>query len=188
MFKCVFCDREFTRKEGASLHAKHCKNNPDRCKRKGGFMLGTATGRASTPEKEKLRIDRVSEKAKLNNGGYRQGSGRGKKGWYNGFFCDSSYELAFVIYCLEHNKNIVRNISRRKYIWEGKERNYIPDFIVDNELVEIKGYKTAQWEAKLKFNPDVIVFYEKDLAHVFEYVKQKYSKDFTTLYEQKLGV
>ena len=186
MFKCVFCDREFTRKEGASLHSKHCKNNLNRCKRIGGFTVGTATGRASTPEKEALRISRVTEKAKLNNGGYRQGSGRGKKGWYKGFFCDSSYELAFVIYCLEHDKNITRNLSRRKYIWEGKERNYIPDFVVEDELIEIKGYKTKQWEAKLKFNPDVIVYYEKDLVHVFEYVKRKYGKDFTTLYEQNI--
>ena len=110
-----------------------------------------------------MRISRISEKAKLNNGGYRQGSGRGKKGWYKGFFCDSSYELAFVIYCLEHNKTITRNLIRRKYIWEGRERNYIPDFFVDNEFIEIKGYKTKQWEAKLKCNPDVIVYYEKGL-------------------------
>ena len=163
MFKCNFCSKEFSRKEGASHHTKYCRDNTNRVRRTGGFKVGTSTGKASTPEKEKLRISRISEKAKLNNGGYRQGSGRGKKGWYKGFFCDSSYELAFVIYCLEHNKTITRNLIRRKYIWEGRERNYIPDFFVDNEFIEIKGYKTKQWEAKLKCNPDVIVYYEKGL-------------------------
>lgn len=29
-------------------------------------------------------------------GGYKPGSGRGKKGWYKGFFCDSSWDMAVI--------------------------------------------------------------------------------------------
>ena len=35
-------------------------------------------------------------------GGKRHGSGRGKKGWYKGYYCDSTWELAWVIYQLDH--------------------------------------------------------------------------------------
>ena len=51
-------------------------------------------------------------------GGYVQGSGRGKKGWYKGFFCDSSWELAYVVYCLDHKINITRNTKKTKYVWD----------------------------------------------------------------------
>jgi len=37
--------------------------------------------------------------------------------------------------------------------------------------------------AKLAANPDVNVLYEKDLVTVLEYVKDKYGKDFISLYE-----
>lgn len=116
-------------------------------------------------------------------GGYIVGSGRGKKGWYRNFFCDSSWELAYVIYCLDHFIEIKRNTEKRQYIWNGKIKNYIPDFIVNNQLIEIKGYKTEQWFAKRNANPDVIVLYEKDLKPILEYVNKKYGKDYIKLYE-----
>ena len=142
-----------------------------------------STGIGSTLEKEIERKRKISDQAKLKNGGYRQGSGRGKKGWYKGFFCDSSYELAYLIYCLDHNINIKRNTEKRKYEYQGTIKNYIPDFIVQGEFVEIKGYKSDQWEAKLKSNPDIIILYGKDLKEVFEYVNKVYGKDFIRLYE-----
>lgn len=41
--------------------------------------------------------------------GPKRGGGRGKSGWYKGFWCDSSWELAFLIYHLEHEIPISRN-------------------------------------------------------------------------------
>lgn len=143
-----------------------------------------SSGIGATPEIENTRKRKLSIVAKQRNlGGYVKGSGRGKKGWYKGFFCDSSWELAYVIYCLDHNIEIQRNTEKREYIWNNRHRNYIPDFIVGNQLVEIKGYSSPQWEAKIKYNQDVIVLYEKDLKHVFDYIIQKYGKDYTKLYE-----
>jgi hypothetical protein len=51
-------------------------------------------GIASTPEKEELRKQKISESMKKNklSGGIRIGSGRGKKGWYKGH-CSQSKEL-----------------------------------------------------------------------------------------------
>ena len=73
-------------------------------------------------------------------------------------------------------------IMRRKYFWNGKDRNYVPDFIVDGIITEIKGYKTEQWMAKLKDNPDVRVLYGEDLQPILQYVIMMYGKDFTKLY------
>ena len=173
-------------KKGSTPWNKGLVDDP-RCKHselsKQKMRENSGGGIASTPELEKLRKEKISQSAKNNNGGYRQGSGRGKKGWYRGFFCDSSWELAYVIYCLDHQIDIKRNTEKRKYIWEGKIKNYIPDFIVNKVLVEIKGYKSLQWEAKQLANPDVHTLYEKDLKDVFSYVKSVYGKDFIKLYE-----
>lgn len=100
-------------------------------------------------------------------GGKRHGSGRGKKGWYKGIFCDSSWELAFVIYYLDYNMHIERCTENRKYIWKGEEHIYIPDFITDDGIVEIKGYNTDQWQAKTLQNPDVRVLYKKRYTEVY---------------------
>jgi hypothetical protein len=116
-------------------------------------------------------------------GGYREGAGIGISGWYRGFYCDSSWELAYVIYCLDNNISIVRNTKPRTYLWKGIVKKYFPDFIVNGVLTEIKGYKTDQWAAKLKYNPDIQTLYKEDLKKVFEFVVAKYGKDFISLYE-----
>lgn len=213
MLLCQFCERVLGNIGGKAAHESTCKSNPNRvhrvrsplagrqkgCKAWNEGLVGDprcklseetkdklrliSTGKAKTQELEAERVAKIKAKAKINNGGYRQGSGRGKKGWYKGFFCDSSYELAYIIFCLDHDIDIKRNTEIRKYQWEGRERNYIPDFVVNGEVVEIKGYKTKQWEAKLESNPDVKVLYEKDLNNVFDYVIATYGKDFVRLYE-----
>jgi len=164
-------------------HERRCLDNPTRsdlsAKFKSGELVSSWLGRKHSAISKEL----MSTKAKISNGGYRQGSGRGRKGRYKGFYCDSSWELAYVIYCLDHNIDIKRNTEKRKYTWNDIERNYIPDFIVNNVLTEIKGYRSDQWDAKLKANPDVTVLYEKDLKHIFEYVNMKYGKNFIDLYE-----
>jgi hypothetical protein len=137
--------------------------------------------RGGNSENTKQKLSKIAKDRKF--GGYVQGSGRGKKGWYKGFFCDSSWELAYIIHCLDHNIEIKRNTEKRQYIWEGVVKNYIPDFIVQGTVTEVKGYKTEQWLAKLEANPDVKVLYETDLIPVLDYVKDKYGKDFISLYE-----
>lgn len=211
MNTCLYCEKNFSNKGGLGAHQPFCKSNPDRVqrtkspnahRRKGstpwnkGINLsqdhkkkiseavkGKCTGKASTPEKELERVAKIKQKALLNNGGYRQGSGRGKKGWYKGFFCDSSWELAYVVYCLDHHIDIKRNTNKRQYVWKGKVKNYIPDFEVEGVVTEIKGYKTEQWLAKLEANPDVRVLYQKDLESIFAYVTMTYGRNFIDLYE-----
>ena len=150
-------------------------------------LKGKSTGKASTYEKEKLRRQKISETMKKNPlaGGYRKGSGVGKQGWYKDIYCDSSWELAFVIYYKEHNLSIQRCKEKRKYIFENKEHIYIPDFITDDGIIEIKGYKSKQWNVKIEQNPDIKVLYYNDLKSILDYVINKYGdKYWETLYEK----
>ena len=119
------------------------------------------------------------------SGGIKKGSSRGKYGWYNGYWCDSSYELAYVIYCLEHNVKIERNTKGYEYYFKEKNHTYYPDFIVNGKLMEIKNYRSELTEAKLKcVNEDIDILYRDTMKPYLDYVKNKYGKDFIKLYKQ----
>ena len=119
-----------------------------------------------------------------NMGGYRPGSGKSKSGWYKGFYCGSTWELAFLIWCLDHDISIQRCDERFNYTLEGKKRTYLPDFKINDIHIEIKGFDTRQVQEKTKqFPKKLLVLFEEDLSHVFDYVKNNYGKDFINLYE-----
>lgn len=143
-------------------------------------MSTSATGRKHTKE-TKEKLSKIAKRNKA--GGYIPGSGRGKSGWYKGFWCDSSWELAFVIYNLENNIAFSRNKNKFDYIYQGKNLTYTPDFIVNGKYVEIKGYKSAIWESKLSQFPETInVLYENDMKVYLDYVVDKYGKDYINKY------
>lgn len=151
-------------------------------------QLHPNAGKCKTEKCELERRKKISNtmKSNPNAGGYRYGSGRGKKGWYKGIFCDSSWELAFVIYYLDHNLNIKRCNIERKYIFNDKEHKYIPDFITDDGIIEIKGYSTEKWKAKISQNPDIKVLYEKDMIKYINYTINKYGKNYILLYNKEV--
>jgi len=122
-----------------------------------------------------------------NSGGYRKGSGRGKKGWYKGYWCDSSWELAWVIYSLDNGLKFTRNTQGFEYAFEGKQRKYYPDYLMEDETyVEVKGYETEQWKSKLsQFSGRLLVLGENEMKPILDYVVEKYGKDFVRLYEKK---
>lgn len=91
-----------------------------------------------------------------------------------------------MIYNLEHEIAFSRNTAKFQYEYEGKTRNWIPDFILnDGSFVEIKGFETEQSRAKIRdFPHPIVLLKEKDLTHVFQYVKHKYGSDFVRLYTE----
>lgn len=122
-------------------------------------------------------------------GGYKEGSGIGKSGWYKGYYCQSSWELAFVISHLDNGIKIERNTKKFSYEFEGKKYNYIPDFIVRDIYIEIKGYKTKRFDAKQQYFPRELkysVLYKNDMKVYLDYVVGKYGKDFIKLYETEV--
>ena len=102
--------------------------------------------------------------------------------------CDSSWELAWVIYNLDHGLIFLKNTIRFQYTYDNKIRNYIPDFFIPatNTYVEIKGYRSAQFDAKVaEFPHSLVVVYENDMLDILQYVVTKHGKEFTALYDQE---
>lgn len=123
------------------------------------------------------------------SGGIREGSSRGKYGVYKGYKCDSSYELAWVIYQLDHNLPFQRNYEGFGYVYSGNNHTYYPDFILpDNSYVEIKNFKSEITDAKIKYFPHkIVVLYKEEIKEkILPYVISKYGKKFTDLYEKHL--
>lgn len=120
------------------------------------------------------------EKGVYNIGGYVPFSCRGKHGYYKGIYCDSTYELAYLIYCLDHNIDIKRCNETFEYEYEGKKHKYHPDFIVEGIITEIKNYNTNLVDIKAEsVNKPYKILYYDDLQEVFEYVARTYNKKYT---------
>jgi hypothetical protein len=122
-----------------------------------------------------------------NYGGYRRGSGYSKSGYYNGIYCQSTYELCWVIWATDNGIKF----SRFKGVLEGQGLKYIPDFILaDNKtIIELKGYEHDDSVNKKTHLAEslgyiVNVLRKQDLSHVFDYVKNTYqTSKFETLYD-----
>lgn len=143
----------------------------------------------SSSEANKRRIEKIKKTAAERHsiGGLRSGSGRGKKGWYKGYFCDSTWELAYVIYNLEHGIPFSRNTKSFDYVFNGENKKYYPDFLLETgEYVEVKGYYTKQFAAKIEQFPKehTLIIYDKNKISLYlDYAINKYGKDFYSLYE-----
>jgi len=144
-------------------------------KYKKGILISSWIGRHHSEE---------SKRKCGKGGGYKPGSGRGKQGWYKGYWCDSSWELAYVIYNLEHNIKFKRNNEGFEYEFENKKFKYYPDFILeDGTYVEIKGYLDKKNMAKINsFQNKLIIIDKNSIKEYLNYVIEKYGKNFIELY------
>lgn len=142
-------------------------------------------GRAKTEKAEIERKKKISLSMKGNtNWIFNKRKGNGKKGWYKGIFCDSAWELAFVVYYMENGFNIRRCTECRQYQWKGEYHKYLPDFITDEGIIEVKGTKDDKYRAKIKQHPDIIVYDARKMKPILDFVIEKYGDNFwKTLYE-----
>lgn len=209
MYKCI-CGKEFEKSQSYVAHCGHCKiKHPGhrskhickcagwnrgltaktdiRLKKQGeSYHKGVLEGRIkpsclgkSIPVETRKKI---SSSMKGNSNFSVERLGRGKKGSYKGFFCASRYELAYVVYCLDHNIKIERNKEYFYYEYDGKKRRYYPDFIVDNTLIEIKGFHTDQVDIKLTaVNKPIKILYYKDIEHCFKYIEERYGLNYANI-------
>lgn len=215
MVECSYCNKK-VKPLGRSMHERYCSSNPNRLtKGHGGAkkgcipwnkgktlsqdykdkisesLKGKSTGIASTKKAEAARKLKISETMKKNPnaGGLRKGSGRGRKGRYKGYWCDSTWELAWVIYNLDHGIHFERNYEGFEYVYENRKHKYYPDYIIEGVYYEIKGrrsYKSLDNKTKAKiksFNKELNVLYENEMKPILEYVVNKYGKDFYRLYD-----
>ena len=120
-------------------------------------------------------------------GGPTKRGGRGKHGWYKGIWCDSSWELAWVLYHIDHGISFVRNDIGFEYTFNSKNRKYFPDFVLDDgTYVEVKGWITEEFKQKLLAFPHPIrVISRHEMAPFLEYVIMTYGPNFVELYQTK---
>ena len=110
----------------------------------------------------------------------------------NNIIFDSSYELVFYVYAIEHGSSIVREPFRLEYATnDGTKHYYVPDFICDGVLIEIKGEHLLDENKKLKKcykdqdqyildakqkcieDNNVMVLSRNDIDFAFEYFNKK---------------
>ena len=123
---------------------------------------------------------------------------------YENEFFDSSWELAYYIWLKDHNVKFIHEPFNLKYIFEGKSFDYLPDFKVGNEIIEIKGLhffenynpsgkminpydrtEDAKYEAKHQCMIENHVKIITDCSVYIEYVKNNYGKDYLEKYRKK---
>lgn len=116
------------------------------------------------------------------NGGIRKGSGHGKSGWYLGYWCDSSWELAWVIYALDLGLKFTRNTLYYDYDFDGRKYRYYPDFLLeDGHLVEVKGYIDPKNAAKIRAVPGIAVIGKKEIQPFLAYARKKFGPNYALL-------
>lgn len=120
-------------------------------------------------------------------GGYREGSGRSKHGYYKGIYCGSTYELAWVIYQLDHG--VIPTRFQGFVTCKETGQKYYPDFIQGRTIIEIKGYESVE-SVSIKTNIaishgyEVLVLRKTDLTKEFQHVKENYKfKCMSELYD-----
>lgn len=136
-------------------------------------------GKCSDEIKENDRKKRISESMKGNtNWKFNKRHGNGKKGHYKGIYCDSTWELAFLVFYTEHNLFIERTKEKREYVFNNEVHMYCPDFKTDEGVIEVKGRIDKKAIAKHEQHPDIIVYDKYKMKEILEYVTNKYGKEY----------
>jgi hypothetical protein len=102
----------------------------------------------------------------------------------------SSWELAWVVYQLEHGKIVEQCKEKFEYVMNGKIHHYTPDFIINKVYYEIKNWHRPDTDFKINYfpkNKKLILIEGKKQNKVFlDYVEKKYGKNFyEVLYEKR---
>jgi hypothetical protein len=204
-FNCTDCEREFKTYQALNSHkwrshtemGKSHKPTPinttpwnkgltkltdDRVKKSGDTFSGNLKSGKTKKSWSGRKHSEETKKKLSSNGGYRKGSGRGKSGWYKGHWCDSTWELAWVIYNLDHGIKFERNKEGFEYKYLGKKFKYYPDFIIEDLYLEIKGHMDKKNLEKIKqFPHKLIIISAKEIDIFINYVKEKYKVDYLPL-------
>ena len=116
---------------------------------------------------------------------------------YNNIKFDSSSELTFYIWCIDHNINIKRNYDSFTYIVDNIEHKYFPDFIIDGQYYEIKGEHIITADNNILLDPhthktnkilkmkmkcikenNIKIIKSKELYNCVKYINQTYGKNY----------
>lgn len=177
----------FPREKKPPKQQYHCKlcHSVISCPRPSGFCQNCLR---KTPEGRKYLSEHVKGSGA---GGYHGNAYGGIKGSYLGIHCDSTWELVYLIYQLDHGVQVSRNKDVFLYVYNGEVRKYYPDFKEGDTYIEIKGREWPNWKYKLEQfpkNKKLKVLYRKDIAPYLDYVKSKYGSNLAMLYDQPKAI
>lgn len=166
--ECTFCQRIFMNKCAKTFHERFCFKNPNK-----EVKL--------VSEETKKKIGEASKKRGA--GGYEVGKlgGNGKRGYYKGLYCMSSWELAFVVYHLEQGCAVEQCKEHFEYEMDGKKHLYTPDFKIGNVYYEIKNWHRPDTDFKIKSFPKdkKLILIEGSQNKIYlDFVKTKYGTKF----------
>lgn len=145
------------------------------------FKVRQSESRKIYCSKACYNADTLLQHRKKPKGGFRPTAVRSRHGTYKGIYCASSWELAFLIYHLDHNSNITRCVTYYPYTYNDKEFRYLPDFEIDGVIYEIKGQETEIDRIKVKAANAIMIDSSK-MKPYLEYVSKKYKVDRTKLW------
>lgn len=136
------------------------------------------------------------------------GSGSGISGFYKEYYFRSLYEYFYMKWCEKQGITFIPNDVTSKehknkivipYRHNGKDRNYIPDFLVGDKIVEIKskyGFSELEWRLKEEAlkqyieNSDEFNSYEKvsedDLTRDYNLLNEDYKNGIVVIDKGKL--
>lgn len=195
--ECEYCHNYFSI-YGIKAHIKACESNPNALPKhlfgNKGKTKGYSPWNKGLTKYTDERVRRQGETYSKHiqdgsietTGGFREQCVKNyKHGWYQGIYCDSSWELAYILYCLDNDIKIERNTDYLTYIdSDNHVHKFYPDFLIDGSvLVEIKGMQDKFHSLKSEQNPNVRFLYKDDMKPILHYVKSKYGKDFVNLLE-----
>ena len=107
-----------------------------------------------------------------------------KRGWWNGKWYDSSWELALIVYYYDHDKELTRNLKKFPYKWRNKTLYYQPDFVDENGYyIEVKGIVDTRAKRKMDWFPyPLTILGKKEMQIYIQYMIDKYGKDWISLF------
>jgi predicted nucleic acid-binding Zn ribbon protein len=138
---------------------------------------------------KKTCSDKCRSKAHaLNN--YKKDITFGKWGYYQGIYCASSWELAFLIYNKDLKKDIQRCRLTFDYRMNDEDKTYFPDFLIDAIIYEVKGREledvALKTQAVIDAGYQIELIRKKEITPIIKFLKEKYKvKDLTELYDKK---
>lgn len=102
------------------------------------------------------------------------------RGWWNGKWYDSSWELALIVYYYDHNMELTRNTRKYPYKWYSRTEYYSPDFIDESgTYIEVKGIYDNKSKRKIASFPYPIkVMTYRSMKPYLDYMEQTYGKDW----------
>ena len=194
---CQYCGKECKNANSLCNHERLCSKNPS--KQMSNLSDYHTFGQVAwnkgltkeTSESVLQQSESLSEwfKTHIDHiGGYVPTSARKcKYGTYKGFYCDSGWELAFLIYNLDNNISIHRCTCAFEYTYENKLHKYYSDFIIDGVYYEIKGIYRPEDAFKIEQFPSEHKLIVIDSTNIYKYVRYcelTYGKDYTKLYDR----